>query len=376
LNIAVNTRLLLHDKLEGIGWFTYETFIRITKSHPEHQYFFIFDRPFHKSLIFSDNITPIVQPPPSRHPFLWYYWFEHGIPKILNAIKADIFVSPDGYLSLNSAVPQLAVIHDINFYHYPDGLPPLTSRYLNHFFPRYAQKAERVVTVSQFSRSDIANSLNINPKKIDVAFNGASDKFKPLVKSEVENVRYAISDGQPYFLFVGAFNPRKNIARLIQAYDLFRKNNNTPFKLLLVGEPMFRTSDIEKAYRSCTHKNDVVFLGRKGIDELCGITGAAHAVVYPSTFEGFGIPLLEAMRCGIPIAASNASAIPEIAGNSAIYFDPYSVEQMANAMQRIAYDIELRVMLRTNALERQRVFSWEHTAQALYSSIQKCFNHA
>ncbi|MEJ5316952.1 MAG: glycosyltransferase family 1 protein [Tenuifilum sp.] len=373
MRIAVNTRLLLKDKLEGIGWFTYETLIRITRNHPEHQFFFIFDRPYHNSFIFSNNITPLVVPPPARHPFLWYYWFEFKIPKTLKAINADVLVSPDGYISLKSDTPQVAVIHDINFYHAPQGLPFFTSHYMNYFFPRFAQKAKRVVTVSQFSRTDIANNFNIDPNKIDVAYNGASDSYKPLSESEIQLVRESISEGKPYFLFVGAFNPRKNVARLIEAYDIFRKRTGSAINLLLVGEPMFKTNDIDIAYKNCNHKNDIKFLGRKGLDELTKITGAAHAVIYPSTFEGFGIPLLEAMKCGIPIAASNVTAIPEVTGNSAIYFDPYSVDEMANAMQRVAYDAEQRGTLSANALNRQQQFSWDNTAQVLYSSIEKCF---
>lgn len=376
MRIAVNTRLLLKGKLEGIGWFTYETFIRIAREHSEHQFFFIFDRPYDKAFVFNSNVTPIVVSPPSRHPFLWYYWFEHGIPKVLKAINADIFVSPDGYLSLKTNVPQLAVIHDINFYHNPKGLPFFASHYMNYYFPRFAQKAKRVVTVSQFSRTDIAKNFNIDISKIDVAYNGASDKYRPLSEKDIQLVRQDISYGQPYFLFVGALNPRKNVARLIEAYDLFRKKSGSTIKLLLVGEPMFKTTDIEIAYRNCTHSSDVVFLGRKGLDELARITGAAHAVIYPSIFEGFGIPLLEAMKCGVPIAASNATAIPEISGNAAIYFDPYSVNDMANAMHRIVYDMELRGVLSANALVRQKLFSWDKTAQSLYNSIEKCFDHA
>lgn len=367
---------MLKNKLEGIGWFTYETFRRITAAHPEHQFFFIFDRPYDESFIFNSNVTPVVVSPPSRHPVLWYYWFEYGIPKMLKAIGVDIFVSPDGYLSLSTSIPQLPVIHDINFHHNPERLPLLTSRYLNYFFPRFAQKAKRIITVSNFSRSDLSESFGIDPQKIDVAYNGASELYKPLNEVEIRQIREQVAEGKPYFLFVGAFNPRKNIARLIEAYDLFRKKWPSNMKLILVGQPMFKTADIGLAYSKCIHKKDVVFLGRKGIEELSKITGAAHAVVYPSTFEGFGIPILEAMKCGIPIAASNTTAIPEIAGNSATYFNPYSVEEMANAMNQIANNVELRNILKKNALVREKLFSWDITAQQLFNSIEKCFDHA
>ncbi len=373
MKIAVNTRLLLKGKLEGIGWFTFETLKRITAKHPEHQFIFIFDRPYGSEFIFGSNVTPVVIGPQSRHPLLWYYWFEHSIPRVLKETKADIFVSPDGYLSLKTTIPQLSVIHDINFYHQPKGLPWLTSRYLNHYFPKFAKKAKRIVTVSQYSKTDISNHFFVDPKNIDVVYNGASEQFIPLAPEKIALVRADLTNGKPYFVFVGAFNPRKNLARLIEAYGIFRRSTSSDVKLVLVGEPMFKTSDIQRAYKKSSYKNDIIFIGRKGIDELTCIIGAALAMVYPSTFEGFGIPVLEAMKCGIPIAASKATAIPEVAGNAAIYFDPYSIEEMAKAMLSIFIDAELRNMLTNRAINREKEFSWDKTTELLYSSIEKCF---
>ena len=165
--IAVNTRLLIHGKLEGIGWFTFETLSRITRDHPEHQFLFVFDRPFSPEFIFSGNVTPIVLSPPTRHPVLWYIWFELQIPRILKKYKADLFFSPDGYLSLQTKVRQLAAIHDINFAHRPKDLPWLKAKYYNYFFPLFARKAQRIVTVSSFSKEDIHKTYHIGNDKID-----------------------------------------------------------------------------------------------------------------------------------------------------------------------------------------------------------------
>ncbi len=141
MRIAVNTRLLLKDRLDGIGWFTYETLKRITRLHPEHEFIFLFDQPFDPGFIFSENVRPVVAGPPARHPVLWYLWFERTLPRILEREKAGLFVSPDGYLSLNSRVPSVPVIHDINFLHRPGDLPWSTRYYYNRFFPRYAARA-------------------------------------------------------------------------------------------------------------------------------------------------------------------------------------------------------------------------------------------
>ncbi|QKG80868.1 glycosyltransferase family 4 protein [Tenuifilum thalassicum] len=374
MKIAVNTRLLLNGKLEGIGWFTYEVFKRIALNHPEHEFYFIFDRPYSELFIFSENVKPIVLPPPTRHPVLWYYWFEYALPNALKKIDADVFLSPDGYLSLSVDLPQVAVIHDINFFHYPKGLPFVKSRYLNHFFPRYAQKACRIVTVSNYSKHDIAKNYNIDLEKIDVAYNGASEQFKPLDDEEKQAARQRYSSGLPYFLFVGALNPRKNVARLIQAFDIFKQTTGLQEKLLLVGEPMFMTSDIKKAYLQSQFKADILFLGRKDVAELSQITGAAKAIVYPSIFEGFGIPLLEAMKCGVPVASSNTTAMPEVAGDAALYFNPMSVDEMAEAMQILSRDNNLCSKLSAAALERQKMFSWDVTADTVFKSIEKCLS--
>ena len=146
IHIAVNTRLLLPGKLDGIGWFTYHTLQKITADHPEVSFTFLFDRPWSQEFIFGKNVHPAALFPQARHPFLYYWWFQYSVPSALRKLNADLFLSPDGYLSLRTDVPQLAVIHDLNFEHYPGDLPALTSRYYRHFFPKFARKADRKST--------------------------------------------------------------------------------------------------------------------------------------------------------------------------------------------------------------------------------------
>ena len=139
MKIAVNTRLLLSGKLEGIGWFTHETLKRITTQHPEHQFIFLFDRKYSEKFIYSDNITPIVKGPQSRRPLLWKWWFERTVPKILAQHKPDLFLSPDGYNSLKASCKTLPVIHDLNFIHYPEGMRNSYHNYYLKYFPQYAK---------------------------------------------------------------------------------------------------------------------------------------------------------------------------------------------------------------------------------------------
>lgn len=371
MRIAVNTRFLLKDRLEGIGWFTYETMKRIVNSHPEHEFFFLFDRPFDSEFVFASNVRPVVLHPQARHPFLWYIWFEHSVRKFIDKNDIDVFVSTDGYVSLKTSIPQIAVIHDINFFHYPKALPFLARKYYNYFFPKFANKSVRIATVSEFSKFDIAKCYGIDPNKIDVACNGANELYKPLEVNEINDTRTTLTNGKPYFLFIGAFNPRKNLIRLLQAFDEFKAKTLSDFKLVIVGDKMYGTSAMMKICNSLNHKDDVVFTGRLQVEKLKLVIGSAFAMTYVSYYEGFGIPLLEAMKCDIPIVASNCTSIPEVVGDAAIYVDPFSVNSISGGMTRVYSDESMRARLISNARLQRQKFSWDFTAQALYECILK-----
>lgn len=372
--IAVNTRLLLKGKLEGIGWFTRETLSRITQDHPEHKFLFIFDRPFAEEFIFSDNVTPIVLSPPTRHPFLWYIWFELQLPRILSKYKVDLFFSPDGYLSLNTKVKQLAAIHDINFAHRPKDLPWLKAKYYNHYFPLFAKKAKRIVTVSYFSKEDINRTYRIADDKIDVVYNGVNTLYTPTTEAEKLQTKAQYSNNCDYFLFIGSLHPRKNICGLLRAYDSFRTSIESDVKLVIVGESMFKTSDIELTYEGMRYKDDVIFTGRLDNDSLHQVLGAAMALTFVPYFEGFGIPVIEAMSSGVPVICSNTTSLPEVGGNAVLYVDPFSLNQIRDAMLKIYQDEAVRYNLIEKGFIQKNKFSWDKTAELLWGSIQICNN--
>lgn len=372
--IAVNTRLLIHGKLEGIGWFTFETLSRITRDHPEHQFLFIFDRPFSPEFIFAGNVTPIVLSPPTRHPFLWYIWFELQIPRILKKYKADLFFSPDGYLSLTTNVKQVAAIHDINFAHRPKDLPWLKAKYYNYFFPLFARKARRIVTVSSFSKKDIHKTYNIENDKIDVVYNGINTLYTPTSEGERLIARAKYSDGKDYFLFIGSLHPRKNITGLLFAYDAFRSSIESDVKLLIVGESMFKARDIEMTFEGMRFRSDVVFTGRLGNEALHQVLGASLALTFVPFFEGFGIPVVEAMNAGVPVICSNTTSLPEVGGDAVLYADPFVVSEITDAMVKLYQDKELRESLIEKGFRQKEKFSWDKTAGLLWKSIRICAN--
>lgn len=371
MNIAVNTRLLMPGKLDGIGWFTYETLRRIVVDHPEHTFYFIFDRKFNSDMIFAENVKPLVVFPPTRHPFLWYFWFEFRIPRILKRHNADIFVSTDGYLSLRSKIPSVVVIHDINFVHRPKDLPILTRLYYRYFYPKFARKASRLATVSEYSRRDIINSFDIEEDKIDLVYNGASQSFFPLKPDIQEAVRENYTSGNPYFVFIGSIHPRKNLRNLLRAFELFREEYKSPFKLVIVGKKFFLTRGMEEQLDIMKFKDDVIFTGRLSPEELNKVLASSWALTFVPYFEGFGIPLVEAMNCDIPIVASNVTSLPEIAGDAAIYVEPESPGNIRDGMSRIVKEEGLREELIERGKERKKRFSWDNTAKEFWKTIDK-----
>lgn len=374
MKIAVNTRLLLKNKLEGIGWFTYESLKRIVIQHPEHEFFFIFDRKYDEKFVFADNVTPIVIGPQARHPILHYLWFEHSIPGVLKKIKPDIFLSPDAYSSLKTKYKTLLVIHDLNFEHFPEHMPWLVRKYYTFYTPRFAKKANRIATVSEFSKKDIIEQYGISPNKIDVVYNGANENFKPVNDDIKTKIKQKYTQGEDFFVFIGALNPRKNLVNLFKAFDIYRSQNETAVKLVVVGEKMWWTGKIKETYDSMKYKNEVIFTGRLEPDELYKVVGTSLAVTYVSIFEGFGIPIVEAWYAETPVITSNVTAMPEIAGDAALITDPLLPESIADAMKSITFDDVLRQQLIEKGKIRRQQFSWDKTAENLWASIENTIN--
>ncbi len=369
MKIAVNTRLLLSGRLDGIGRFADETLRIITTQHPEHQFFFYFDRKFDERFIYNSNIQPVIIPPQARHPLLFLAWFEASLPLHFTRTKPDIFLSPDGFLSLTTNVKSAGVIHDLNFEHFPEDIPFLVRKYYSGMFPRFAKKATRIATVSEFSKSDIVKTYNVAPSKIDVVYNGASDIFKPITAVEQQQIRLKFSQGHEYFFFIGTLHPRKNLVNLFKAFDQFKKGNSSGIKLILAGARMWWTDEIRLAYEGMEYRDDVIFTGRVSDQELASLMASALALTYVSYFEGFGIPILEAFHCDTPVITSNLTSMPEVAGNAAILTDPFSIPSIADAMQKMASDHNFRQKLIEAGREQRQKFSWEQTAGKLWDCI-------
>lgn len=372
--IALNVRFLIKGKLEGIGLFTYETLKLIVRDNPDVEFYFLFDRAYDPEFIFGPNVKPVVLFPQARHPFLWFWWFEISVSNWLNKHKPDLFLSTDGYGCLRSNVPQVLVMHDLAYEHFKDHIPALTRSYYQYYMPRFAHKAARIATVSQFSKSDIIKQYGIKPSLIDVVYNAAKEVYRPVDLETQLQTKQRIANGCDYFVYVGSIHPRKNIARMLTAFDTFKHQTGSSKKMVIVGRMAWDYKDVNDALAKMKHRADVIFTGHVEPEELGRIVASAYAMVYVSLFEGFGIPIVEAMSCRIPVITSNISSMPEAAGDAAILVDPTSTNDIAEAMEKIVANKQLYNSLVERGQQQLTKFSWQQSADKLWQSCLKALN--
>lgn len=373
MRIAINTRLLLRGKMDGIGWFTYETTRRLVEAHPEHTFFLLFDRRPDPSFRFGKNTVPVVLCPQARHPVLWWLFFELAVPYALRRHKIDIYVSPDGFMPLHPKVPSLSVIHDLNFEHNSENLIPSHQRYMCHFFPRYAGNATRIATVSEYSKNDIISTYGIDSKKIDVVYDGANSLYRPHSGEEKSDIRRRFTDDKPYIIFVSTILKRKNLANLLLGFDLVKHMDTTGLKLVVVGSRVWWKDELAAAWDGMRHRDDVIMPGHVEPEDLAALLSASEALVYPSYFEGFGIPILEAMYAETAVIASRTTSMPEVGGDAALYIDPSSPEDIAHAISQLK-EPGVREGLIAKGRHQREKFSWDRTAELLWQSMTHAIN--
>lgn len=369
MKIAVNTRILLVDKLEGVGKFTHYILKYLVQQHPEHEFYFLFDRPYHPQFIYAANVKPLVIYPPARHPLLFYLWFEVMVPRVLRKIQPDVFLSLENMTSLRTQVPRVTVLHDLAYLHFPEEKRYFDLRYYKKYMPLFAAASQRILAVSEFTKSDIMHQLGVESSKILVTPCAVSNFYKPTPYGQQIVLRQKYCAGEMYFVCVGALQLRKNLATVFKAFDAFKTLTRSDVKLVIVGRNAWKASSIIKAYKAMTHKADVVFTGRVSDEVVRGLYGGALALLFASIFEGFGLPILEAQKCDCPVITSNTSSMPEVAGESALLVNPLDPDEICLALVQLYHYPEKREhYIRLGRVNCQR-YSWEKSADLVHQSL-------
>ena len=368
MSIAINTRLLLRGKMDGIGWFTYETARRMVLAHPEHEFYFFFDRKPDSDFLFAENVKPVVLFPQARHPLLWYLYFEWVTPWALRRYKIDLYLSPDGMMPLRPKVPTLSVIHDLNFEHAEGNLKPSHQRYMRHYFPRFAHSATRIATVSDYSMRDISKTYGIDPQNMDVVYDGAHDSYRPHNEDEKSSIRQRFTNGKPFLIFISTILKRKNLANLLLAFDALKSKEAVEWKLVVVGSRVWWQDELAEAYERMTHKEDVIMCGHVDPLDLAALLSASEALVYPSYFEGFGIPILEAMYAETAVICSNTTSMPEVGGDAVLYVDPSKPDEIFHAINMLRQPGMREALIEKGKSQREK-FCWDRTSNLLWDSM-------
>lgn len=369
MRIAVNARLLYQKGIEGIGRYAIEVIQRISHQHREDEIHLIFDHKPDEVFKFGDNVYLHQVGWPARHPILWRLWFEFSFKRIIDKIQPDVIFSPESYMSLGVDAPTVITTHDLAFEHYPEYNKRAHLKYLKHWFPLFHQKAKKVICVSKFTQEDVIQQYGLAQTQTRVIYNGVAH-IEDYSQSQIAEFKDEHSLEAPYFLYLGAIHPRKNIVNLIRAFDHFKAHSNSSHKLVLAGRLAWSYSDVKVAIAESAYQSDIIQLGFFDGDKNLLLAGA-EALCYVSLFEGFGLPLLEAMRVGTPVITAQVSSMPEIAAEAALYVDPSDIVNISSAMGQLVRSSSLRQKLIVNGYERVKDFNWQSTAEQVYQVLKE-----
>lgn len=371
MNIAVNARHMRQDRLEGVGTVTHEVMSRIVRNHPQDHFDYYFDGSYHQDFIHGSNVTGHSFFPPTRLPFLIRYWMNHPVKKHLKKNKHNIFFSPDGFVPLGLTMPKVTVVHDIAFLRNPMHVTPRIRRFYETWMPQFIAESNHIITVSEFSKKELLLAYKLPKEKVSVVYNGVSPAYQPLPVEKTTQVREKYFDGHPYFLYLGAIHPRKNILTLVRAFEKFKFEFKSDFFLVIAGRPSWYTKEIFQAVAKSRWKNDIQMTGFIESETARKWMASAHALVYPSRYEGFGLPVVEAMASGTPVICSDVSSLPEVAGNAALFFEPGDVDALTQHLAHFAFNEEVREKYKALGTEHVKMFSWDKAADEVYGILEK-----
>ena len=352
----------------GIGRYVREL-LRSLAAHPTtntYRLFFAARQPAHPLPALPANFH--THPLPFHDIWLARLWHRLRLPIPVQAITGPLtlFHSPDFTLPpVAGRIPTVLTVHDLSFVRDPTSAAPGLRAYLNTVVPRSVARATHILADSQTTRADLIELYHTPPDKVSVLYPGVEPRFTPVnhaLTLTAVRQRYGLGNA-PFILAVSTLQPRKNFVRLIQAFD--QALRHTSVNLVIAGGKGWLYDDIftEVAQRDLSER--VLFPGFVADTDLPALYSAASVLAYPSLYEGFGLPLLEAMACGTPVLTSTASCLPEVAGEAALQVDPYDIEAIAHGLHSLLHDTALREQLRQRGLTRAAEFTWPAAAQQL-----------
>lgn len=300
---------------------------------------------------------------------LWSAW---SFPKALRSDKVDV-AHVQYNIPPSMPCPTVTTIHDISFKRYPEYFHGKDRLLLDRSVKFAKDHAARIIAVSQFTKNEICELYDADPNGISVTYEGVDDQFRTMPQMEARDTsaeKYSLRF--PYVLTVGIIQPRKNFPRLLEGFAKFKENRQSPHKLVIVGKYGWKESSIERRAHELGLGDDVVLTGYVPYEDLPALYNAADVFVYPSVYEGFGLPPLEAMACGTPVITGNQASLPEVVGDAGLMVDPFDADAFADAMDRLLFDRLLRAEMFALGLDQATKFSWDTTAEETLKVYRQC----
>lgn len=373
MKIGIEATSAVAAQKTGVGYYTYNL-VQVLARMPqrEHQYTFYVRRPHataEAQELFGDGALKVL-----RFPVLWA---QIRLPFEFWQAPQDVYFFPVPVLPLlYQPANSVITVHDIAFVFFPEGFSPLLRLWLNLATRLGVARAKKIIAVSEATRQDLIAYYKVPPEKIAVVHHGVHPHFHPFQFSEqamLDAIRPKYHLHRPYVLCIGTLQRRKNIPRLLQAFYLLREKHHLPHQLVLIGQrtPDLPEQEIFAMIRRLALEQDVVWTGYVERGDLPALLNGADMFVLPSLYEGFGMPLLEAMACGIPVACSNVSSFPEVVGDAGLLFDPYNTDSIAAALYRGLTDEACRTSLVSRGIQRAAQFSWERTARQTLAVLEE-----
>jgi glycosyltransferase involved in cell wall biosynthesis len=364
------------NQTAGIGRFVRALITSVTAIDQQNQYVLVHARPNEGAVLnfpTGPNVSRRQLALPERA--LTIAWHRIGVPLPADWLTGpiDLFHSPDFVMPPLRSTPGILTVHDLAFLLFPECADEALREYLLRVVPRSASRASFIVADSENTANDVICLLGIPAERVAVVPGGVDPRFAPVEDpAGLHAIRQLIGVGDaPYVLFVGVVEPRKNLQGLIRAFEIIKQRHKLPHKLVIVGRRGWLSEAIFEAHERSAARDEIIFPGFVPDEELPTLYSAASAFAFPSFYEGFGLPLLEAMACGTPVVSSSAASLPEVVGDAGPLVDPNDPEALAEALHQVLTDERLRETNRALGLERAAQFTWPAAAQKLLDVYER-----
>jgi glycosyltransferase involved in cell wall biosynthesis len=374
MRIAVDARFLQAEDKPELRDFTKEVFVRLSAQHKEHDFIFFTDSGSNGAVRLPKNVATVTITPKPTNVFLYEWWYNTKLALAIKKCTADLFIATYGLGSLTISIPQVLILRDLAFLHTRAYFPENSYSFYRRSTSRFIKRSTAIVTLSNFIKEELSKHYKVNEQIIQVIGSGTDTSFKPIKWEEREAIKEQFAEGWEYFVFTGGLHPPANLLNVLKAFSIFKKWQKTNMKLVVTGTfgPAFEKF-LEKL-DSYKYRNEVFIKKDVSQVELSQIVAASYAMIFPSSYEGFAVPVLNALQCHVPVITSKNGSMSEIAGDAALYVDPSSPEEIAEQMKKIYKDENLRNRMIAEGRLKSELYTWDNTAALLWQVIQQAYS--